>query len=241
MVAENDQVTRALKLGVTVGGLVMGGKRDPQKVASILQIINNEVNFAEVLAVGVSVADVSKIREELILWQQFDQKFFPDVNVGSYTSLRIPAPIPGFDWPIVNACGITANMLIARMKKEFSVYTYTDDLGSVRSDREPVSLSYVVLVRDRVEADEELKGKSANVIAEEAIPSIVLPERLRLEFFHWWKTGKHLDVQNVTLCTGSRYRDGRVPYVYGGGGRLSVGWDDPSCSRDDLRARAVVS
>ena len=41
-----------------------------------------------------------------------------------------------------------------------------------------------------------------------------------LEYFK--KNGKHLDVDNITLCTGSRCSGGNVPGVGWGDARLSV-------------------
>lgn len=239
-VVENDQIRRALALGNSVGGLVVGEKRDAKTVADILQTVNDHPDFADRLHVG-EIVDTSKIREELILWQKFDRRFFPEVNVGNYTALRMPNAVAGFDWPIVNARGITTNALVARIRKEFEVYTYIEDLNPVRSDREPVSSSYIVLVRPRVEADEELKSKSAEMLAEEAIPCITLPETLRLQFFYWYKTGQHLDVTNITLSAGSRDRDGHVPSVRWRRvlGRLRIGWCGPGGQYGPLRSRAV--
>jgi len=69
-------------------------------------------------------------------------------------------------------------------------------------------------------------------------------KRLLLELFYHWKTGKHLDILNWTLCSGSRYSVGGVPIVgwHGGYDRLSVGWCNAG-SRDDeeLRSRQAVS
>jgi len=241
-VVENDQVRRALYLGNMVGGLVIGEKRNPADVANVLQVINDHSDFASRLGAG-PILDSSKIREELILWQKFDQKFFPDVNVGNYTALRIPGMVSGFNWSIVNARGVSANQFVERMRKEYKIWTYSDDLNAIRSDRNAVSMSYVVLVRDRIAADEELKNKSAEILAEEAIPAITLPENLRLDAFHWWKTGRHLDPETWTLDAGSRDADGYVPNVSWSAvnGRLYVGWYGPRNASGTLRARAVVS
>lgn len=233
--------TSCLKVLTSVQQMVLDGKRDSERVRAVLQTIKNYGDFQDRLAAAVAFDD-AKVREELILWQKFDRKFFPDVNVGNYTNLRIPlSPPAGFTMPIVNARGISENMLVARMRKEFGVWTYQDDLSSVLSDRSPVSSSYVILVRDCIEADEELMNRSAGMIADEAIQTETLQERLRHGFFHWFKTGKYLDVINATLCAGSRYADGGVPYVrwYGAYGELGVGWYDPGSRHDSLRPRAV--
>jgi hypothetical protein len=43
---------------------------------------------------------------------------------------------------------------------------------------------------------------------------ITLRERLLLELAYFDKTGKHLDINGVTFCSGSRDVDGDVPFVY---------------------------
>lgn len=242
VVVENDQVKRALCLCNMVGGLAMGEQRNPRDVADVLQVVNDHSDFKARLSSG-PVLDSAKIREELVLWQKFDKQFFPDIHVGNYTSLRVPVLVPGFNWPIVTARGILPNQFVARMRKEYNIWTYTDDLDSVRSDRNAISMSYIVLVRDRVDADEELKNKSAEALAEEAIPGITLLEDLRLDAFHWFKTGQHLDPATWTLCAGSRYRDGFVPRVsWGPGhGELKVYWFHPQYAFDSLRSRQTVS
>ena len=240
-IVENDQVKRVLALGNNVGGLVLGGKRDAKDVANCLQVINDHPDFVDRLRLG-STADTSKIREELILWQKFDQKFFPDVNVGNYTSLRIPLnPPAAFTLPIVNARGISADMLVTRMRKEFKVWVNICDLDSVSSDRSPASSSYIVLVRDRIEADDELVNESADMLAEKAISGITLPERLRLEFFYWWKTGQHLDLVNMTLASGSRHY-GVVPRVcYNSRAKeLILSSCTSNVRRGNIRSRAII-
>jgi len=111
------------------------------------------------------------------------------------------------------------------------------------NDRSPSSGSYAIWLRDRVEADEEHKNKSANYLKSANISGITLLERLLFEFKYFRETGKHLDVQNWTLCSGSRYTGGGVPRVdWGPGSRgLWVYWYDPGFAFDFLRSREVVS
>jgi hypothetical protein len=244
-VVGNDQIKRALHFNHQVGDLVLNQERDAHHVADVLQVIHDFPDWRtrfDPKQIG-QILDSSKIREELVLWQQFYQKLFPDVNVGNCTKLRIPNLVPGFDMPIVTPRGIGMNQAVARMRKDFKVWLYADDLdASVLSDRNPVSSSYIVLVRNLVEADEVLKNKSAEMLVQEGIPGITLPERLFFGYFHWWKTGTHLDCEKVTLCAGSRVRHGRVPSVGGssGRGKLFVFAYDPQDAFGRLRARAVA-
>lgn len=89
------------------------------------------------------------------------------------------------------------------------------------------------------EADEEQNNKSANDLKQEE--QITLRERLIFEKMWFEEKGTHLDVDNITLCAGSRYAGGDVPRVRWGGDELVVGWADPGDRDGFLRARAVVS
>ncbi|KKT39348.1 MAG: hypothetical protein UW28_C0036G0014, partial [Parcubacteria group bacterium GW2011_GWA2_44_13] len=57
------------------------------------------------------------------------------------------------------------------------------------------------------------------------------------------ETGKHLDISNWTLCSGSRYSDGGVPVVgwYGDYSGMHVGRAFPSGASGSLRSRQTVS
>ena len=91
-----------------------------------------------------------------------------------------------------------------------------------------------------IEADEEHKNKSADGLEKEGIVGITLRERLLLELNYYSFTGKHLDIDNITLCAGSRYSDGDVPDVRWRGGELRVFWYDSDDASDDLRVRVAV-
>ncbi|MBI2033910.1 MAG: hypothetical protein HYT13_02315 [Candidatus Liptonbacteria bacterium] len=110
----------------------------------------------------------------------------------------------------------------------------------VTSDRK-ADKDYCIWVRDRVEADEELKNKSANDLKRENIPGITLEERLLYELKFFDETGKHLDVQKITLCAGSRTPYGSVPSVYWHDGEVSVFWYFPDNRDGGIRVRAAVS
>ena len=126
----------------------------------------------------------------------------------------------------------------------FDLYIDNLDKDVVKNDRDPSrDGSYQVRFLKTIEADPEFANKSANTLAEEKIKGITLLERLLLELAYFMATREHLDVDNVTLCSGSRYSDGRVPCVYYGVGRrkVCVYWCGPSRSDSGIRARAVVS
>jgi hypothetical protein len=58
---------------------------------------------------------------------------------------------------------------------------------------------------------------------------ITLRERLLLELAYFDKTGKHLDINGVTFCSGSRGVAGSVPSVSWSGSEVRVG----SCYLDN--------
>ncbi len=94
--------------------------------------------------------------------------------------------------------------------------------------------------KNNIEADEENKNKSANDLGIKGLSrGITLRERLIMELEYFERTSKHLDIKNITLCTGSRYSDCSVPcvYWYGDDGELSVSGYHSGDARGYLRSR----
>jgi len=178
-------------------------------------------------------------------WQKFYQKIF---NItADLSQVRIPAKRDSFNWLVIMLQSITAQKLYDKCKELFHAWKWTDKslddvLDQAKSSRNPVNGTYAIWLRDRVEADEELKNKSVNDLQQSNIQGITLEERLLLELFYYWKTRKHLDIQNWTLCSGSRFGDGYVPSVdwvslYD---TLHVRWVNPDRAYGSLRSREVV-
>lgn len=176
-------------------------------------------------------------------WQKFYKEVFNlDVD---FSNPQIPGKREGFTWLAIMIPGFNAERLFDKCKEMFRAWKWTDkNLDEiVKSDRNQVNGPYAVWFRDCVEADEGLKSLSVNNLKQKNIQGITLEERLLLELFYFWKTKKHLDINNVTLCSGSRCDDGYVPSVswYGYDDRLDVDWYSPDSVVDVLRAREVVS
>ncbi|MDP3999658.1 MAG: hypothetical protein Q8P76_03655 [bacterium] len=234
---------RLLDLVTTVLELVRDGKRDPDQVSGALQRIKENPNFAEATASVIKEKQTrpgQSVRAMLRAWQTlYRQEFGIELDI---SKIQPPKRVPGIDWLIVVAKGLTLNQIVQVLRKHMSVWTCTNNLNSITSVRN-TGETYAIWVRDRQEADEELKNKSANDLAKEQINGIALEERLLLELKYFLETNKHLDEKNWTLCAGSRYPDGSVPCVdWGPIGRwLGVGWYGPGSASGDLRARAVVS
>ena len=137
--------------------------------------------------------------------------------------------------------GMTAEKVYYDLCKEkFPCWKYANGLDEAVSKNErDTSATYAVWVRDRVEADEELKNLSADMLEERGIKGITLTERLLLEYKYFAENGRHLDVVKRTLCSGSRSSGGGVPYMGWSDGRLEVFWCLSRRADGDLCARAV--
>ncbi len=201
--------------------------------------IENQAALQDVLL--RALVPLPSIETLLFGWKRFYKDFF-GLEL-DFSQVRIPEHQLGFDRLLVIAQGLTPNQAFEACQKHFNCWRYTEDLDEATkglNDREPTE-HYAIWVRDRIEADEELKGLSANQLKDRNIHGITLLEREIYELKRWSEAGDHLDKENNTLCNGSRSSDGDVPFVGWLGGEMSVGWDDPRDADVGLRSRAVVS
>lgn len=190
-----------------------------------------------------TTTDTEAWREE---WTRFYMEVFSlAVDLSGVT---LPAEAEELAWLVALAKELgdkPMNRAMDACRKLFKVNQYANDLDAAvpTNDRDLANGSYVIRIRARVEADEELKNLSANQIAELKLVTMTLLERIILELFYFWKTGgKHMDIQNITLCSGSRYSDGDVPRCrLLGDGDFYVLCYRPGYSNDDLRARVAVA
>ncbi len=213
-------------------------------------------DFQNILAHGDEVADaiidacVAKSRElsitnqVLLDWTEFYREEF-GIELDC-TNLVIPTKRQGFDRLLVLAAGLSIQQAFDQCRNQFGCWEYTGkslDQAVPTNDRDPKNGVYAIWVRDRVEADEEHKNRSARQLVEAKVLGITLLERIIYELKYWKETRKHLDIQNYTLCSGSRYSDGSVPSVYWNGsyGKLSVDWYNTDNRNDNLRSREVVA
>lgn len=209
---------------------VKEGTLDPEWVAAELQRIIEE-----------KIRDLAGL---LAAWQSFYKDAFRvKKDKKDLSNLAVPGRKPGFDRLVVVIPGMTPERLFQKCRELFPAWKWTDRNldGVVISERTAKDDAYAVWFRDRVEADEEFKNLSANNLKERGTPGITLEERLLMELEYFMRTGKHLDIQNVTLCAGSRDSDGDVPGVRWGVGGLEVRWHGPDGHDGGLRAREAVS
>ena len=174
---------------------------------------------------------------QLAEWRALYQEYGTELG-----EISIPARQAGFDRLIVVAAGLTNNQVYDWCKAKFGCWRYQADLDSITHGRDTTK-SYAIWIRERVEADEENKNLSANQLKKKKVNGITLLERLLYELKYFAETGKHLDISNWTLCSGSRHSDGLVPDVdwHSVDRKMSVRWYYPDSAHDSLRARSVVS
>ncbi len=224
---------RFSKLCFQVGKLVMDKKRDAGKVADVLQVILDNPEFAKALPPSNLIPADGWAAE----WRRFYNEVFSlEVDLAD---VEISPEQPGFGWVVMVAQNLTLNQVWIKCKERFRTYSYVGDDLDATQDRTS-SGAYAKRFRNRVQADEENRNFSANTLAEQEASSITLLERLLLELWYHWRTGEHLDDENVTLCAGSRDSGGYVPAVYCYFSKLYVSYSRPDSAYDEFRNRTAV-
>jgi len=218
------------------------GLKEPGKGLSLEQLqlfIEHRNPFAKVATKLVDAYE--HIRRD---WEKFYKDNF-NLTV-DFSGVRIPN-YPGIGWRlliIAQGQGITLEQVFRAFT--FKTWKWTDrslDDVVVENERDSKNGAYAIWVRDEREADEVHKNKSANQVKAEKLSTETPTERLVHEFKYFQETGKHLDVDNITLCSGSRCRGGNVPLVlwHRFDDELRVDWYLSGNATDRLRAREVVS
>ena len=155
--------------------------------------------------------------DQLELWQHVYQEICGVKP--TFDDVVIPDDPGGFGWSIITTPEVPLNQFFADFRRKAPHWSfYGDDLEAAldwsEQERSYRDGAYGIRVRDVVEADEDLASLSANDIAKRGTKTITLDERVRLGGFYWVLSGgKHLDIENVTLCAGSRSAGGDVPRV----------------------------
>jgi hypothetical protein len=171
-------------------------------------------------------------------WEQFYLKHFDTYDL---THLVVP-PCPGDGWRLLIIADVPLEELHAGCKELFPCWSWTGNgIGEIAAfnERDARNGPYAIWVMDSVEGDEELKNLSANEVKERGVATETLAERLIHELKFFTETGGHLDMKNVTLCTGSRDPSGVVPGVCWRDGEMSIIWSLPYYRSDTLRSRQV--
>ena len=193
------------------------------------------------------------------------QKHFVEVYglTVDLSNVKLPPVRDGFGWGVVRIPELSTQRIWEKLVTQFKAHmsghdNLDQDIDITQEARTTANGPYVIWVRDRVEADQEHKNCTAVGLAKQGINCITLAERLALEVWFNWKTGRNLDQASMTLNAGSRYvarhgYRGGVPHC--GVNRPSRTnntdffvdgwvWGDESWAppvREDMRTREVVS
>ena len=135
---------------------------------------------------------------------------------------------------------MTPRYLFEECKKLFPIWIYDESqLDKITSKRNG---NYTIYFKKNIEADQENANMSANDLKKRGKQEITLEERLLMEIQYFKETGKHLDINNITLCAGSRYSDGYIPYVCwdADNRKVFVYWSNLDIHNSHLRARSAV-
>ena len=102
--------------------------------------------------------------------------------------------------------------LIAEIREHYNFFYF----GEERIDEEfpapttPTSHKFLL----SQDSDRDLADKSAEDLEREGIQGITFRERLIYEVLYYKSTGEHLDTKTATLCSGSRFPDGKIPRIH---------------------------
>jgi len=224
-----------------------------QLIAIMVQAIPVRITYAQAQHwIGHARELAAKIRgifavadpyhELLAAWERFYRDTF-SWHFMDLSRLVVPPKPDGSYRLIVVVPGITIEqVLTAYAAKDIKVWRWTNDnLDAITdSDRSAAAGPYAIWVRDTQEAHLEHAGKSYDQLKTVGVPGMTLLERLILELVYFLETGKHLDVTNVTLCSGSLYHVGHVPLVYFSAGKVRVCWCNRFSAFGLLRCREAV-
>ena len=226
------------------------GNIDPDKTNEVLQWLLEgkpvQRDFTQQILAGCNAPPpvIKKSRFDmgpLVKWEVFWINYGIKVSV---SDIGIPAKVKGFNRLLIIPKDLTIQKAYDLCSTKFACWKDTEkslDQVVTQNDRDAKNGSYAIRVRDRREADEELRKMSADVLASKGIKGITLLERLVYELKYFDETGKHLDINSWTLCSGSRKKVGDMPKVRFNDGHVGVSDCHPGSCLGDLRVREVIA
>ncbi len=156
--------------------------------------------------------------------------------------IKIPKAPSGFDRIIVVAKGLAPDRVYAVCAAHFPCVRHFINLDRDVSKNERVpDRTYAVLARGGSEPDVELSDLSADELRKKKIKNITLLEYMLCQLKYFTETGKLMDVKDITMCAGSRYKDGRVPTAISHKGELKIHWCSPHEKNQRMRSREVLA
>lgn len=165
-------------------------------------------------------------------------------HLGIRPDIRFDPPRQGrFDVYVVK--GVTPNKVVNALRRlgvDIQLTNKDADASAATNDRNTALGSYKITFRANIEADPDLANCSALDIENERVYVITLLERLLLGLAYFLGTGEHLDHESVTLCAGSRDKEGRVPGVSHviDCHVIKIDWSCPGDKHPGLRPRVAM-
>lgn len=177
------------------------------------------------------------------VWEKIYQEWF-DLKK-DFSEIKISEKYkPEKHFAIIVAQELTIDDIIVGIRKNFNLGLYNESLGSlvIKNERTSKDGDYIVFFNKNIEADEEFKDFSAKELQEINHHGITLIERLLLEVLYFNETKKHLDINNITLCTASRGPNNRVfiAHYISICNEFRVSWFDLDNYGEYLRSRALI-
>ncbi len=227
-------------LGIIIAIVVNIFKR--MNRSSVQYWIGHEKELASVLKNALLSKDFKSVDKKVADWVKFYHEVF-GLELDP-TEIELPVERDDFNWIVLVAKGLARNVVFDLCTKRFDrkTWRYYDDLNSAvtENDRQPTE-TYVIRVRDGIEADECHQNKSANTATKAGIQGMTNLERMLLELWYHWKMNDHLDQKSLTICSGSRYAGGHVPSACWHGGKFGVSDVDPGSASGHWCVRETVS
>lgn len=225
-----------------VGG---GASAFPASKASTLEPLNLELAIKMVKEAGYKIYKEKRNMTRLTQITQMKKETQLSVLKEIRDLLKVQsgnaAPAVQDDYRTVHIPkGLTIEAALAECKTLFPVWRWTDkNLDEIITSDRTSKKAYSIKFKNVVEADKENANKSAHDLKE--VKGITLLERIVMELDYFKETGQHLDIENITLCSGSRYSGGFVPSAYWRVGGFRVDWFGVALRYSSLRARVAVS
>ncbi|HEY9480734.1 MAG TPA: hypothetical protein VIR98_00705 [Candidatus Paceibacterota bacterium] len=223
-------------------------KRAAEPVEPILGSVATPVGQVQIAGPWVPTDDERKIVSRFV---ESNCKFWRDVH-GIDLQLPddvfpiFPRLVPGFGRYIVMP-KIGLNAIWDGQLKSFKAWKYFDtkpEAFVTENERDAAETGlYVILVRESVEPDDDLCNMSAGMVKKRKLKTETLAERLVHGHQFFFETQQYLDVNDWTICSGSRYSGGGVPSVRwdDAGREVQVGWDGVGGRGPSSGPRAAVT
>lgn len=198
----------------------------------------------------VFVMDADPYAEQRTYWETFYQKYLG--LTADFDLVPIPERPALGEWRLVFIMkGLSMNWVAGSFRKlliaydpEWTLWQYVDDLdAAITRNIRTSAESYAIWVRDEQESDEEFRGRPTSQVDPDQLIGVTVLERLVHGMVHFAETKQHLDLNGITLCSGSRGTDGGVPRVlcYPDDHQVRVHWYYLDLSNQSGGVRRAVS